>query len=52
MSKLKNLGDMVYPLVSKSTYGGKSSQVGQVDYSKNKFSNNMNNTLNQMKKKY
>ena len=50
--KFKTLGDMVYPLVSKSTYGGKSSQVGQVDYSKNKFSSNMNNTLNQMKKKY
>ena len=50
--KFKTLGDMVYPLVSKSTYGGKSTQVGQVDYSKNKFSNNMNNTLNQMKKKY
>ena len=50
--KFKTLGDMVYPLVGKSTYGGKSSQVGQVDYSKNKFSNNINNTLNQMKKKY
>ena len=50
--KFKTLGDMVYPLVSKSTYGGKASQVGQVDYSKNKFSSNMNNTLNQMKKKY
>ena len=50
--KFKTLGDMVYPLVSKPTYGGKSTQVGQVDYSKNKFSNNMNNTLNQMKKKY
>ena len=43
---------MVYPLVGKPTYGGKSTQVGQVDYSKNKFSNNMNHTLNQMKKKY
>ena len=50
--KFKTLGDMVYPLVSKPTYGGKATQVGQVDYSKNKFSNNMNNTLNQMKKKY
>ena len=50
--KFKTLGDMVYPLVTKSTYGGKSSQVGQIDYGKNKFSNNMNNTLNQMKKKY
>ncbi len=50
--KFKTLGNMVYPLVSKSTYGGKASQVGQVDYSKNKFSSNMNNTLNQMKKKY
>ena len=53
MSKLRNLGDMVYPLVSKSNYGGKTtSQVNQINYGKNKFSNNMNNTLNQMKKKY
>ena len=49
MSKLRNLGDMVYPLVSKSTYG---KSAPQTNYGKNNFSNNMNNTLNQMKKKY
>ncbi len=47
LSKLRILGDMVYPLVSKQTYG-KQTQ----DYSKNVFSNNMNNTLRQMKNKY
>jgi len=50
MSKLRNLGDMVYPLVSKSTYGKTAPQ--QINYGKTAFSNNMNNTLNQMKKKY
>ena len=49
MSKLRNLGEMVYPLVGKSTYG---KTVSQTNYGKNNFSNNMNNTLNQMKKKY
>ena len=44
LSKLKNLGDMVYPLVGKSRQ--------QADYGKNSFSNNMNDTLNQMKNKY
>ena len=48
-NKLRNLGDMVYPLVSKpSGKGG----APQVDYSKNAFSSNMSNTLTQMKKKF
>ena len=50
--KFKTLGDMVYPLVSKSTYGGKNTQVNQINYGKSNFSNNMNSTLDQMKKKY
>ena len=50
LSKLKNLGDMVYPLVSKSTYGKAMPQ--QNNYGKNNFSSNMNNTLNQMKRKF
>ncbi len=51
LNKLKNLGDMVYPLVSKSNYGKVAPQGGQ-NYGKNAFSKNMNNTLNQMKNKY
>ena len=50
INKLKNLGDMVYPLVSKSTYGGKSERPD--NHKRKPFSNNVNNTLNQMKKKY
>jgi hypothetical protein len=42
---------MVYPLVSKPTYGNGKTTVQQ-NYGKNSFSNNMNNTLNQMKKKF
>ena len=49
MSKLRNLGDMVYPLVGKSTYG---KTTPQTNYGKNNFSSNTNKTLNQMKKKY
>ena len=48
---LRNLGDMVYPLTSKQTYEKKSAPVNQ-DYSASAFSNSMNNTLNQMRKKY
>ena len=48
LSKLKNLGEMVYPLVSKSNYASKSAP--QVDYGNTNFSNNMGNTLNKMKK--
>ena len=45
---IKEIGSMVYPLLSKNTtYNPK-----QVDYSKNNFSQDMNDTLNQMKKKY
>ena len=51
LNKLKNLGDMVYPLVSKSNYGKVAPQGGQ-NYGKNAFSKNMNNTLNQMKNKF
>jgi len=46
IAKLKNLADMVYPLTSKQTYAAKPEE----DYSKSNFSNNMNDTLNQMKK--
>lgn len=48
MSKLRILGDMVYPLTSRQTY---SSKVAP-DYSASNFSNRMNDTLNKMKKKY
>lgn len=47
LSKLRILGDMVYPLTSKQTYG-KPAQ----SYPKNAFSNSINNTLSQMKNKY
>jgi len=49
MNSLKMLGNMVYPLLSKQTYGSKSS--AEANYGNN-FSTEMNNTLNQMKKKY
>lgn len=49
MNSLKILGNMVYPLLSKQTYGPKSS--AEANYGSN-FSTEMNNTLNQMKKKY
>lgn len=48
LSKLKLLGDMVYPLTSKQSY---SSKTG-TDYNPNAFSNSMNDTLNKMRKKY
>jgi hypothetical protein len=51
INQLRNLGNMVYPLVSKPTYGNGKTTVQQ-NYGKNSFSNNMNNTLNQMKKKF
>lgn len=48
LSKLKVLGDMVYPLTSKQTYG-----KGQMsNYNQNAFSSSMNDTLNKMRKKY
>ena len=50
-NQLKNLGNMVYPLVGKGNSGGKISSG--IDYSSKKsFSSSMNNTLNQMKNKY
>ena len=50
MAKLKNLGEMVYPLNSRPSYS--STPITQ-DYStSNNFSNNMNKTLKQMKKKF
>ena len=52
INKLKNLGDMVYPLVSKSTYSNSGRPEPQAKVKKNHFSGNMNNTLNQMRKKY
>ena len=48
LNKLKNLGEMVYPLVSKPNYGAKASP--QLNYGNPNFSNNMGNTLNKMKK--
>ncbi len=48
---LRNLGDMVYPLTSKQTYEKKGAPINQ-DYSASTFSNSMNDTLNQMRKKY
>ena len=49
LSKLRILGDMVYPLTSKQTY----SKPVQNNYNKNNnFSNSMNNTLNRMKNKF
>ena len=48
LSKLRILGDMVYPLTSKQTY----SNISQNYNSKNTFSKSMNNTLNQMKNKF
>lgn len=49
MNSLKILGNMVYPLLSKQTYSPK--QSAEMSYGNN-FSNEMNKTLNQMKKKY
>ena len=50
LSKLKLLGDMVYPLTSKQSY---SSNTG-TSYvpNANAFSNSMNDTLSKMRKKY
>lgn len=49
LSKLKVLGDMVYPLTSKQTYG----KGGPMPtYNQNAFSSSMNDTLNKMRKKY
>ena len=47
MNSLKILGNMVYPLLSKQTY-----VKNGPDYTKSNFSTEMNNTLNQMRKKY
>jgi len=54
MNKLKILGNMVYPLVSKTTYGGGGKTTSQPSsgFGKKGFSNDINNTLNQMKRKY
>ncbi len=53
-NKLRTLGNMVYPLVSKTTYGGGSQKATQQTsrFAKKGFSNDINNTLNQMRKKY
>lgn len=48
MNKLRNLGDMVYPLTSRQTYAPSGAQ----NYSQGGFSNSMNSTLNKMKKKF
>ena len=48
MSKLRMLGDMVYPLTSRQTYSSNEKQ----NYKQNSFSNSMNSTLNKMKKNY
>ena len=48
MVKLKELANMVYPLLNKQSYRPK-----QTNYSNSApFSNNMNSTLNQMRSKY
>ena len=49
MNRLKNLGDMVYPLTSRQTY---SPNAGSQGYAQNNFSNSMNSTLNKMKKRF
>lgn len=50
-NQLKNLGNMVYPLVGKGNNGGK--MPSGPDYGNKKgFSSSMNNTLNQMKNRY
>ena len=51
INSLKILGNMVYPLLSKQTYNSARSINEARNYGNN-FSNEMNNTLNQMKKKY
>ena len=48
LSKLKLLGDMVYPLTSKQSYSNKP----ETTYNPNAFSNSMNDTLSKMRKKY
>lgn len=48
MNKLRNLGDMVYPLTSRQTYSSNSMS----NYNQTGFSSSMNNTLSKMKKKY
>ena len=49
MTKLKELANMVYPLLNKQNYKPK-----QANYNASRptFSNDMNNTLNQMRNKY
>ncbi|MBR3153063.1 MAG: hypothetical protein IKF52_05660 [Clostridia bacterium] len=47
INSLKILGNMIYPLMSKQTYGKQA-----MGYGSNNFSDEMNNTLNQMRKKY
>ncbi len=49
ISKLKNLGEMVYPLVGKPNYGSKAPS-SQLNYDATNFSGNMGNTLNKMEK--
>ena len=51
MNSLKILGNMVYPLLSKQTYNASRNTFEASNYG-NKFSNQMNDTLNQMKNKY
>ncbi len=48
VQKLKILGDMVYPLTSKQSYGKPNGGFA----ANNSFSNSMNNTLNKMKKTF
>ena len=46
MEALKKLCNMIYPLINKQTYSPRG------DKYKNNFSNEMNDTLSKMKKKY
>ena len=50
MAKLKNLGEMVYSLNSRPSYS--SNAISQNYNTQNNFSNDMNQTLKQMKKKF
>ena len=52
ISKLKTLGNMVYPLVSKSTYGNGKTPAQSNNFASKGFSKNIDNTLNQMRKKH
>ena len=51
-SKLQILADMVYPLTSRQSYSSAGRRAQSRNMNQAGFSNNMNNTLSKMKKKY